>query len=163
MILLLYFIPNTRSPHHTFSPPGEPTTCLPYFQLLLLLRPEASDQGPSIQLHSLLHSSLRSDVTAPRFQRQCTGTLLPTLLPPVNTTCLSFMQSPALSQALTEGPQHSSVRSFIPTHDPMRWPHFSAAAHRCSAHYTSPSGEHHLPPLRAESCSFADSDRRPST
>ncbi|KAI5782320.1 hypothetical protein FPQ18DRAFT_360714 [Pyronema domesticum] len=54
-------------------------------------------------------------------------------------------------KCLIEGPQHSSVRSFVSAHDPMRRPCFPAAAHRRSAHYTSPSGEHHLPLLRTES------------
>jgi hypothetical protein len=39
------------------------------------------------------------------------------------TSCLSFARSPALSQTLIEGPQHSSARSFVSTHDPMRRPH----------------------------------------
>ncbi|KAI5782893.1 hypothetical protein FPQ18DRAFT_359065, partial [Pyronema domesticum] len=49
---------------------------------------------------------------------------------------------------LIEGPQHSSVRSFVSAHDPMRRPRFPAAVHRRSAYYTSPSGEHHSPLLR---------------
>jgi hypothetical protein len=178
------------------------------------------DRRPSTQLCPLLRLCSRSDMTASLFQQQRTGALLTTLLPPGNTTCLSFARSPALSQTLIEGPQHSSIRSFVSTHDPTRRPRSpsSSAPALCSLHSSLrgtqlaspshrvllrwtlcredqttplhsllrprlrsgvtaplpprqrtgallptvlPSGNNHLPLLRAESCSFADSARRP--
>jgi hypothetical protein len=99
---------NTRSRHHTFSPSGQPTTCLPFFRFFCLLHPEVPDRRPSTQLRSLLHLRSRSDATASLFQQQPPSALLPTLLPPGNITCLSFTRSPALSQTLIEGPQYMS-------------------------------------------------------
>jgi hypothetical protein len=54
------------------------------------------------------------------------------------TTCLPFARSPALSQTLIEGPQHSPVRSFVSAHDPTRWPRFprSSAPALCSLHFS---------------------------
>jgi hypothetical protein len=121
---------------------------------------------------------------------------------------LSVLLSDCVRKCLIEGPQHSSIRSFVSAHDLTRRPRFSsssapalcslhfslrgtplaspscgvllfrrlsskalniapfapsspltirrdglalpAAAHRRSAHYTPPSGEHHSPLLRTE-------------
>jgi hypothetical protein len=67
-------------------------------------------------------------VTASLFQQQPPSTLLPTLLHPGNITCLSFTRSPALSQTLIEGPQHSSVHSFVSAHDPRQQPRFPSSS-----------------------------------
>jgi hypothetical protein len=133
---------------------------------------------------------------------------------------LSVLLFDCIRKCLIEGPQHSSVRSFVSTHDLMRRPHsphdsalvlsslhlslrgtpLASPSHRvllcwtlCREDQTTllrsllrpclrsnataplsprqrtstllptvlPSGNNHLPLLRAESCSFADSARRP--
>jgi hypothetical protein len=133
---------------------------------------------------------------------------------------LSVLLFDCVQKCLIEGPQHSSVRSFVSADDPTRRPRFpsSSAPALCSLHFSLqviplasplhrvllcwtlcredqttplrlllrprlrstataplpprqrtgtllptvlPSGNNHLPLLRAESCSFADSARRP--
>jgi hypothetical protein len=102
----------TRRP--CFSSSSTPALCSLYFALRgtppaspsrrILLCWILCCEDQTTQLHSLLRPRLRSSTTAPLSPRQCTGALLPTVLP---------------------------------------------------------SGNNHLPLLRAESYSFADSARRP--